>query len=76
MELKIRYVAKEMKWWEQRDDLFTPDSLGATARLVDFYALHHGYSSFRLLPRRRARGSLRQTNSGVDREADRVEPPE
>ena len=23
-----------------------PGSLGATAGLVDFYALHHGYSSF------------------------------
>ncbi len=35
-----------MKWWEQRDDLFTPGSLGATARLIDFYALQHGYVSF------------------------------
>ena len=35
-----------MKWWEQRDDLFTPGSLGATARVIDFYALQHGYASF------------------------------
>ncbi len=45
-EVKIRSVAREMKWWEQRDDLFTPGSLGATARVIDFYALQHGYSSF------------------------------
>ncbi len=44
--MKIRFVAKEMKWWEQRDDLFTPGSLGATARVIDFYALQHGYASF------------------------------
>ena len=44
--MKTRYVAKEMKWWEQRDDLFTPGSLGATDRLIDFYALQHSYASF------------------------------
>ena len=32
--------------WEQRDDLFTPGSLGAAARLIDFYALQHSYASF------------------------------
>ncbi len=41
-EVKIIFEAREMKWWEQRDDLFTPGSLGATARLIDFYALQHG----------------------------------
>mgnify|MGYP002173304101 FL=1 len=45
-EVKTRLAAKEMKWWEQRADLFTPGSSGATARLIDFYALQHGHASF------------------------------
>jgi hypothetical protein len=45
-EVKIRFVATEMNWWEQRDDLFAPGSLGATATAIDFDALQHGYASF------------------------------
>ena len=45
-EVNIRFVVEEMKWWEQRDDLFTQGSLGATVRVIDFYALQHGYACF------------------------------
>ena len=45
-ELKVRFVAKELKWWEQRDDLFTLGSLNATARLVDFCVLRRGQPTF------------------------------
>ena len=43
---KSRYVAREFKWQEYRDDLFTPGSSMAESRVVDYVALKHAWPTF------------------------------
>ena len=43
---KVRYVAQEFAWQEQRDDCFAAASTAQTSRLVDFVALREDWGTF------------------------------
>ncbi len=47
-EVKTRYVAREYKWMEKRDDLFTPGATQHEGRIVDFIALREDQPTFTL----------------------------
>ncbi|CAK0808372.1 unnamed protein product [Prorocentrum cordatum] len=40
---KVRFVCREFRWQEWRDDLFTPGSAPISNRLIDFAALKRGF---------------------------------
>ncbi|CAK0847992.1 unnamed protein product, partial [Prorocentrum cordatum] len=40
---KVRFVCREFRWQEWRDDLFTPGSAPISNRLIDFVALKRGF---------------------------------
>ena len=44
--IKSRYVAREFRWQDQRDDLFTPGSTHNENRVIDHLSLKHGLPSF------------------------------
>ena len=44
--VRARFVAREFKWCEWRDDLFAPSAGHSTHRLIDYVALREGHVTF------------------------------
>ena len=45
-KMKVRFVAREYKWAEHRDDLFPPSATHSAGRVIDFTALKLGLETF------------------------------
>ena len=45
-QYKVRFVGREYKWQEFREDLFAPGASHCTSRIIDYLALKKGYTTF------------------------------
>ena len=45
-KMKVRFVVREYKWAEHREDLFSPGATHSASRVIDFLALKMGLETF------------------------------
>ena len=45
-KMKVRFVGREYKWAEHREDLFSPGATHSAGRIIDFLALKMGLETF------------------------------
>ena len=45
-KMKVRFVGREYKWAEHREDLFSPGATHSASRVIDFLALKTGLETF------------------------------
>ena len=45
-KMEMRFVGREYKWAEHREDLFSPGATHSASRVIDFLALKMGWETF------------------------------